>query len=144
MIEYKRIKDLREDNDYTQDYVAEYLKVNRSSYANWENGDNIIPLDVLDNLTLLYNVPIAYFINKRTQYDKNIKIKPIDYEVLLNKIIWHKEENNLSYQDIADFLKVSKSTAYKYYTGQYNITIDILVLLSELTKCNIDELCGKI
>ncbi|MBQ8192671.1 MAG: XRE family transcriptional regulator [Bacilli bacterium] len=144
MIEYKRIKDLREDNDYTQDYVAEYLKVNRSSYANWENGDNIIPLDILDKLTLLYNVPIAYFINKRTHYDKSIKIKPINYEVLLNKINWHKEENNLSYQDIANFLKVSKSTAYKYYTGQYIITIDILVLLAELTKYNIDELCGKI
>ena len=144
MIELKRIKDLREDNDYTQDYVAEYLKVNRSSYANWENGDNIIPLDILDKLTLLYNVPIAYFISKRTIYDKNIKIKPINYEVLLNKIIWHKEENNLSYQDIANFLKVSKSTAYKYYTGQYAITIDILVLLAELTKYNIDELCGKI
>ena len=144
MIEYKRIKDLREDNDYTQDYVAKYLKVKRSSYANWENGDNIIPLDILDKLTLLYNVPIAYFISKRTIYDKNIKIKPINYEVLLNKIIWHKEENNLSYQDIANFLKVSKSTAYKYYTGQYAITIDILVLLAELTKYNIDELCGKI
>lgn len=144
MIEYKRIKDLREDNDYTQDYVAEYLKVNRSSYANWENGDNTIPLDILDKLTLLYNVPLSYFINNRTNYNKNIKIKPLNYEFLLNKIIWHKEENNLSYQDIADFLKVSKSTAYKYYTGQYTITIDILVLLAELTKYNIDELCGKL
>ena len=39
MIKYNRIKDLREDHDYKQEEIAKYLKVERSVYAKWENGD---------------------------------------------------------------------------------------------------------
>ena len=30
---FKRLRDLREDNDYTQQYVANYLKINRVVYS---------------------------------------------------------------------------------------------------------------
>ena len=77
MVEYKRIKDLREDHDYTQDYIANYLETNRSSYANWESGDNLIPLDKLDMLSVFYNVPFSYLLGVKNKFDKNIKIRKI-------------------------------------------------------------------
>lgn len=144
MVEYKRIKDLREDHDYTQDYIANYLETNRSSYANWESGDNLIPLDKLDMLSVFYNVPFSYLLGIKNKFDKNIKIKKIDYDKLLENLNNYRNELNLTYQQIADYLKVSKATAFKYYNDQLTIPTDALVLLSELNKCDIDELCNKI
>jgi len=144
MVEYKRIKDLREDHDYTQDYIANYLETNRSSYANWESGDNLIPLDKLDMLSVFYNVPFSYLLGIKNKFDKNIKIKKIDYNKLLENLNNYRNELNLTYQQIADYLKVSKATAFKYYNDQLTIPTDALVLLSELNKCDIDELCNKI
>ena len=144
MVEYKRIKDLREDHDYTQDYIANYLETNRSSYANWESGDNLIPLDKLDMLSVFYNVPFSYLLGIKNKFDKNIKIKKIDYNKLLENLNNYRNELNLTYQQIADYLKVSKATAFKYYNDQLTIPTDALVLLGELNKCDIDELCNKI
>jgi len=144
MVEYKRIKDLREDHDYTQDYIANYLETNRSSYANWESGDNLIPLDKLDMLSVFYNVPFSYLLGIKNKFDKSIKIKKIDYDKLLENLNNYRNELNLTYQQIADYLKVSKATAFKYYNEQLTIPTDALVLLGELNKCDIDELCNKI
>lgn len=144
MVEYKRIKDLREDHDYTQDYIANYLETNRSSYANWESGDNLIPLDKLDMLSVFYNVPFSYLLGVKNKFDKNIKIRKINYGMLLENLNNYRNELNLTYQQIADYLKVSKATAFKYYNNQLTIPTDALVLLSELNKCDIDELCNKI
>lgn len=144
MVEYKRIKDLREDHDYTQDYIANYLETNRSSYANWESGDNLIPLDKLDMLSVFYNVPFSYLLGIKNKFDKNVKIKKIDYDKLLENLNNYRNELNLTYQQIADYLKVSKATAFKYYNDQLTIPTDALVLLGELNKCDIDELCNKI
>jgi len=144
MVEYKRIKDLREDHDYTQDYIANYLETNRSSYANWESGDNLIPLDKLDMLSVFYNVPFSYLLGVKNKFDKNIKIRKINYGMLLENLNNYRNELNLTYQQIADYLKVSKATAFKYYNDQLTIPTDALVLLSELNKCDIDELCNKI
>ena len=35
---FKRLYDLRTDNDLTQEQVAEYLSCNRQVYARYENG----------------------------------------------------------------------------------------------------------
>ena len=37
---YKRIKDLREDNDFTQQYTSDMLHISRSAYSAYENGAN--------------------------------------------------------------------------------------------------------
>ena len=144
MVQYKKIFDLREDNDYTQEYISKILNVSRSSYANWENGDNKIPLEILDKLSVFYNVPFSYLLDIKSKHITGVKIKPINYETLYSNLVSLKKNNKFTYQDIADFLKVTKSTAYKYYVGQLDITVDILILLSKLNDVDIDKLCGKI
>ena len=61
-MEFKRIKNLREDYDFTQDYVAKYLKVNRVVYNRYENGIREIPISILIKLSKLYNVSIDYMV----------------------------------------------------------------------------------
>ena len=58
----RRMKDLREDNDYTQEYVAHYLGTSQTMYARYERGANELPIRHLISLCRLYNVTADYFL----------------------------------------------------------------------------------
>ena len=65
LVEYeyiKRIKDLREDSDYTQEYVAAYLGTSQTMYARYERGANELPIRHLIKLHELYNVSTDYIL----------------------------------------------------------------------------------
>ena len=109
MFKYRRLKDLREDRDYTQDYIADILKARRSSYANWENGETLIPLDKLDQLSVFYNVPISYLLGIKNNYNRYKNIGKMNYNLMLDKLNQLKDNLSLTYQEIGDYLKVSKS-----------------------------------
>lgn len=55
-----RIKDLRDDNDYTQKFIAEYLHCDQSMYSKYERETRCVPLWVLRKLADLYDTSIDY------------------------------------------------------------------------------------
>lgn len=59
---FKRIYDLRTDNDLTQQQVAEYLMCNRQVYARYERGIREIPVSMLIRLCKLYKVSADYIL----------------------------------------------------------------------------------
>lgn len=73
---YKRLKDLREDNDYTQEVIAEKLKISRPQYSLYESGKRDIPVDLLSILAKLYNTSIDFIVGETdnpTRYSKSKK-----------------------------------------------------------------------
>ena len=58
----ERIKNLREDHDYTQEYVANYLGTSQTMYARYERGANELPIHHLIKLCELYHVSSDYFL----------------------------------------------------------------------------------
>lgn len=62
MAYYKRIKDLREDNDKTQTEVASYLGMKQPQYYRYETGLRDIPSDILIKLAKYYNVTTDYIL----------------------------------------------------------------------------------
>ena len=68
---YKRIRDLREDNDMTQQQVAEYLKMKQPQYSRYEKGQRDIPSDILIALADLYDTTTDYIL-ERTDNSKPI------------------------------------------------------------------------
>ncbi len=63
-MKYARIRDLREDNDYTQTAVGEYLNISQRTYSYYENGEHEMPLEVLSKLADLYNTSTDYLLNR--------------------------------------------------------------------------------
>lgn len=55
-----RIKDLREDNDLTQQQIADVLGTSQTMYARYERGANEMPLRHLCTLSQFYNVSLDY------------------------------------------------------------------------------------
>ena len=58
----KRIRDLREDNDKTQQKIASILGTSQTMYARYERGANELPLHHLITLCKYYGVSADYIL----------------------------------------------------------------------------------
>ena len=58
----KRIRDLREDNDKTQQEIADVLGTSQTMYARYERGANEMPIRHLITLCKYYNVSADYIL----------------------------------------------------------------------------------
>lgn len=71
-----RIRDLREDFDYTQQQVADYLHIKQNTYSQYETGHRQIPIDALISLATLYRTSTDYLLgitDYKTPYPRNKK-----------------------------------------------------------------------
>ena len=50
----RNLKRLREMNRLTQDQIASFLKINRSTYSNYESGEREAPFEVLESVSDLF------------------------------------------------------------------------------------------
>jgi transcriptional regulator with XRE-family HTH domain len=62
-MDYRQImRNLREDHDYTQEYVAHVLGTSQTMYARYERGANELPIRHLIRLCKLYQVSADYLL----------------------------------------------------------------------------------
>ena len=66
-----RIRELREDNDLTQQEIAAYLHCDQSLYSKYERGERELPLDYFIKLGQYYKVSLDYLAGLTE--DKTIK-----------------------------------------------------------------------
>ena len=61
----KRIRDLREDHDLTQQQVADILGTSQTMYARYERGANELPIHHLITLCDYYKVSADYILGRK-------------------------------------------------------------------------------
>lgn len=57
-----RLKDFREDNDYTQQEIAKLLNCKQNTYQQYESEKRQIPIEALKKLASFYNTSIDYLV----------------------------------------------------------------------------------
>lgn len=58
----KRLYDLRTDNDYRQEDIAEYLQITKQAYGMYENGKRNLSIDYLIKLSKFYGVSTDFIL----------------------------------------------------------------------------------
>lgn len=71
---FKRIKDLREDNELKQETIANVLNITRQQYGLYESGKRTIPIDLLIKLSKYYGVSLDYLTDLSNSKNINDKI----------------------------------------------------------------------
>lgn len=59
-----RLKELREDNDFTQEQIAIILNCKRNTYSQYENEVRQIPIEALIKLSRFYKTSIDYILEE--------------------------------------------------------------------------------
>lgn len=67
----KRIRDLREDNDKTQQEIADVLGTSQTMYARYERGANELPIRHLFKLADYYGVSTDYILGRTDKPEIN-------------------------------------------------------------------------
>ncbi len=63
-MQYKRIRDLREDKDLTQKQMGEILSCSQRVYSNYERGELDIPTEILIKLADFHKVSTDYILDR--------------------------------------------------------------------------------
>ena len=63
----KRLRDLREDNDQTQQQIADMLNMHRSVYRRYESGERETPSGVIVKLAQYYRVSTDYLLGLKDE-----------------------------------------------------------------------------
>lgn len=66
---HKRLKQLREDNNFTQKQVSDYLKIDQSYLSKIEKGERNLSDIAFNDLCLLYNCSPSYLLGESDEYE---------------------------------------------------------------------------
>lgn len=138
---FKRIHDLRVDNDLKQKDIAHILNVNVNTYPHWESGMYEIPIDMVDRLTKIYNCSLDYLTglsNVRDSFTK--KYNPEEIYICLKKI---RKSLNLSQIEIGNILGFGQMNYSRYERGIILIPFSKLYLIAKNFNISLDYLMGK-
>ena len=64
ILQYKRIRELREDHDYTQSEIGQRIRISQRTYAYYESGQRMVPPWVLSALADVYRVSVDYLLER--------------------------------------------------------------------------------
>ena len=143
MINLSKLKDIREDNDISQEEMAKILGVNRSTYSLQELGINIIPLKNLCDFADYFNYSIDYVLGiSNNRLSKNL-IKGLNLQKLGSNMKKIRIKHELSQENVANLLDVTQACITRYEKGIICISTSNLYKFSREFKISLNELCGK-
>lgn len=70
-----RIRDIREDKNYTQEKIAEILNIKQNTYSQIETGKNNIQTDQLIKLAEFYNTSTDYLLGLTNEANPYPRVK---------------------------------------------------------------------
>ena len=66
-MKYEKIKELREQNGFSQKKVAEMLGMHTTQYQRYETGERTMPIDFAIQIADLYGVTLDYLVGREVE-----------------------------------------------------------------------------
>ena len=136
---WQRIKNLREDNDYKQVEVSNYLNCYKERYVKWENGINAIPLEYIIKLSIFYNVSLSYILGLSNE-KKTASIKFYDMKIIGINIAKQRSKHFELQKDLAILLNCSVDSISNYEKAKNNIPVQMLIKICQHYNISVEKL----
>ncbi len=144
MIYKKRMKELRENANLTQEKLGNIIGLGRKGFNHVETEYTILTIEKLNFICNYFNVSLDYIFNftDNKKYE-NMK-SDIDKSLSCKRLKEFRKENKMTQSNLGDALKCSFGTIAGYEKGRYLISTSILFDLCKKYKISADYLLGKI
>ena len=137
-----KLKYLREENNLTQEDVANIINISRGSYSLYELEYIIIPLKHLITLANYYDVSIDYIFNLSNIKGNNFN-KNIDLITIGKRLKEFRKNNKLTQDKLAFKLNVARSIISKYEKGEFLISTHSLYTICSKFNTSADYLLNR-
>ena len=140
----ERLKELREYNNMSQYDIAKLLNIKRSSYNQFEQQYDIIPIKRLNEVSNIFDCSIDYILgltNKKKYINSN---KKINEELSQERLKTFRKERKITQVKLASILNTSQSAIVGFERGRNIIATPFLYELCKKYHLSADYLLGKI
>ena len=138
-----RLKKVRIYADLKQREVAEMLGVSRNSYNMWERENDIIPLRQLDKFCALFHVSLDYVLGFSEVWEYP-NTRGIDSQLLAKRIKRIRRENDITQDELANILHITRSSISKYENGVNLALTSYIIGFCKYFQVSADFVTGKI
>ena len=143
-MEIKKLKDIREENEKTQKFVAESLGVSLGTYAMNETAHDTITLKNLIKFCDLFNVSLDYVFD----FTKNKNYSNMDNnynkDILKVRLKECRKESGYTQVQIGEMLNTDHSVWCRYEQGKTIIPTTFLYIFCQKLNVSADYLLGRI
>lgn len=142
-MDMKRIIDLREELEITQEDISNRLGCKRSAYSLWEINKNTIPLYYLNKLSNEYDINIDYLVGLSN--DKNISFNKveIDRKLLGERIRQARKSINYTQEKLAKKLNTTHSVISAYESGKTAVPTLFIIEIAKITNKTLNWFLNK-
>ena len=138
-----KLKDLRDLYELTQEDVAKILNVARSTYNQYEQQYDIIPIKHLNTLVNHFKISFDYVFDFTELKRYKDEINEIDTKISGKRLKELRKEFKLTQDKLAKKLNIANTIISEYERGHYPISTATLYSLSNLFHISSDYLLGK-
>ena len=78
---YERIRELREDNDMSQEKLSKLLNIGQQTLSQYESNKRKLPIDLLEKYAEILNVSIDYIMGRTDNPETNKSTTNIKYQI---------------------------------------------------------------
>lgn len=136
-----KLKEIREEQNLSQEEVATILNIKRSTYGHYETEYQTIPINHLINFCEHFNISIDYIFNFSKK--KTLNYKKTEKKTIGNRLKEIRKENKLTQEKLAKILNTTKSVISGYEHGRYLIATPFLYTICKKYNISADYLLGK-
>ena len=138
-----KLKDLRDLYELTQEDIAKVLNVARSTYNQYEQQYDIIPIKHLNTLCNRFKISFDYVFDFTKLKRYQDEIDKIDTKISGKRLKELRKEFNLTQDKLAKKLNIANTIISEYEQGHFPISTATLYSLSDKFHISSDYLLGK-
>ena len=138
-----KLKDLRDLYELTQEDIAKVLNVARSTYNQYEQQYDIIPIKHLNTLCNHFSISFDYVFDFTKLKRYQDEIDKIDTKISGKRLKELRKEFNLTQERLAKKLNIANTIISEYEQGHFPISTATLYSISDKFHISSDYLLGK-
>lgn len=138
-----KLKDLRDLYELTPEDIAKVLNVARSTYNQYEQQYDIIPIKHLNTLCNHFSISFDYVFDFTKLKRYQDEINKIDTKISGKRLKELRKEFNLTQERLAKKLNIGNTIICEYEKGNFPISTATLYSLSDKFHISSDYLLGK-
>ena len=144
MMYSERLIFLREDNNLTQQNIADMLNISRGSYSLYELEYTIMPLKHLITICNFFNISLDYMFSFSDIPNYKKIVNEVNLSIAGTRLKSFRKELKLTQKDLAKNLKVANTIISEYEKGNFLMSTHSLYSICKTYKISADYLLGRI
>ena len=139
-----KLKDLRDLYELTQEDIAKILNVARSTYNQYEQQYDIIPVRRLNEVANIFDCSLDYILGLTNKKKYNNSKKEINEEISRERLKQFRKDRKITQVKLAGILNTSQSAIVGFERGRNLIATPFLYMICTKYHISADYLLGKI